>query len=304
MGRRTPEYASWALRRSSTPQNAPHSTTDCNTTALHQQQPEKTMTTQNTRATMAAIHLPAVAPEQFDALLAGLRLLAHELGAGRFNLHHEAHGCAYTNDGEHDGLSLDGMKALDKLLIAAARQSIGNAALGGYFTATDFASDPTTISCACESCDWRGVATVLHAIGDCSLTPGDASPAGRCPECDTLAYVVQPSAAELALALGNMTALAAEAIGARAGSDDSQDRELLPAYQLQLAGASALLAAMPPRAADDDGEEDDSARTVAVLREAGYAVLTFSPTELNDFDAAELESVGRAGVERFLVVRS
>src|SRR5471030_1193685 len=157
----------------------------------------------------AAVRLPAVAPEQFDALLAGLRLLAHELGAGRFNAHHEAAGEAYTNDGEHDGLALGGVQALDKLLIAAARQSIGNAALGGYFTATDFASDPTTISCACESCDWRGVATVLHAIGDCSLTPGDASPAGRCPECDTLAYVVQPSAAELALALGNMTALAA-----------------------------------------------------------------------------------------------
>jgi hypothetical protein len=46
--------------------------------------------------------------------------------------------------------------------------------------------------CQCGNCTWRGVFSDLAPIGACSLTPGDPSPAGRCPECDTLAYVVKP----------------------------------------------------------------------------------------------------------------
>lgn len=49
--------------------------------------------------------------------------------------------------------------------------------------------------CACDGgCDWHGPYSDLSEIDTCSLTPGDPSPAGRCPECDTLAYVVKPVA--------------------------------------------------------------------------------------------------------------
>lgn len=46
--------------------------------------------------------------------------------------------------------------------------------------------------CRCGDCDWKGEAQALRPIGDCGLNPGDASPAGRCPECDTLAYLDRP----------------------------------------------------------------------------------------------------------------
>lgn len=42
--------------------------------------------------------------------------------------------------------------------------------------------------CKCGSCEWSGVFDDLDEIKDCSLTPGDASPAGRCPECESLVY--------------------------------------------------------------------------------------------------------------------
>lgn len=50
---------------------------------------------------------------------------------------------------------------------------------------------PAGTPCACEDCSWSGPFAHLLGIGDCSLTPGDPSPAGRCPECETLAYVVK-----------------------------------------------------------------------------------------------------------------
>ncbi len=46
--------------------------------------------------------------------------------------------------------------------------------------------------CACDMCDWSGDAADLADIEECALDPGDASPAGRCPECDSLAYPVKP----------------------------------------------------------------------------------------------------------------
>ena len=193
----------------------------------------------------AAVRLPAVAPEQFDALLAGLRLLAHELGAGRFNAHHEAAGEAYTNDGEHDGLALGGVQALDKLLIAAARAPAGP--------------------------DWRALAK-WHELKNCDMRA----------------------------ALHSMAALALEAIQAREASNDDEDHKLLPTYRQQHADANALLAAVPPRAAEEEGADDDSARTVAELREAGHAVLTFSPAELRGVDAAEVEQEGRSGALGFI----
>jgi hypothetical protein len=46
--------------------------------------------------------------------------------------------------------------------------------------------------CSCSDCDWQGPASATRNVEDCVLTPGDPSPVGRCPECDTLAYVDKP----------------------------------------------------------------------------------------------------------------
>jgi len=43
-------------------------------------------------------------------------------------------------------------------------------------------------ACACSGCAWKGPATLLKEVVKCTLTPGDMSPAGRCPKCDKLAY--------------------------------------------------------------------------------------------------------------------
>lgn len=48
---------------------------------------------------------------------------------------------------------------------------------------------PADTPCSCDDCDWRGTFAQLNAIGECCLTPGDPSPAGRCPDCDTIVYV-------------------------------------------------------------------------------------------------------------------
>jgi hypothetical protein len=58
-----------------------------------------------------------------------------------------------------------------------------------YRAALDMPPDPTP--CHCDDCDWRGAFADLNVIDDCMLTPGDPSPAGRCPQCDTLAYIDQ-----------------------------------------------------------------------------------------------------------------
>lgn len=62
-----------------------------------------------------------------------------------------------------------------------------------YKVHMDFAKDPALTECECDGCEWVGTADELQEIGECSLTPGDPSPAGRCPDCGTLAYVVKPS---------------------------------------------------------------------------------------------------------------
>lgn len=61
-----------------------------------------------------------------------------------------------------------------------------------YVATIDFGTDPAKIEVGCENCEWKGTADQLVAIGDCSLTPGHPSPAGRCPVCDQLAYVSTP----------------------------------------------------------------------------------------------------------------
>jgi hypothetical protein len=72
------------------------------------------------------------------------------------------------------------------------------------------------VPCTCGSCAWRGPAEALAPIEKCALDPGDASPAGRCPECDSLAYPDRPqdhlldAAPALRDALAEMSALFVE----------------------------------------------------------------------------------------------
>lgn len=62
----------------------------------------------------------------------------------------------------------------------------------------DEVEDAGDASCHCDGCDWRGKASETTEIDNCSLTPGDASPVGRCPECDSLAYLEEPIRADKA----------------------------------------------------------------------------------------------------------
>lgn len=56
--------------------------------------------------------LPSVTPEQFDAILAGLRLLAREVDAGNVARNDGDIGEIWTNSGEHDGLAYDEIQDL------------------------------------------------------------------------------------------------------------------------------------------------------------------------------------------------
>lgn len=60
--------------------------------------------------------------------------------------------------------------------------------------------DPAT-RCNCNGCDWRGLMSDLAEIESCSLTPGSIVPAGRCPECNSLAYADNDPADRLAAML-------------------------------------------------------------------------------------------------------
>ncbi|MCZ2113595.1 MAG: hypothetical protein LC131_07145 [Anaerolineae bacterium] len=42
---------------------------------------------------------------------------------------------------------------------------------------------------ACDSCEWVGNAGETKDIDSTALDAGDPSPVGRCPECDSLAYL-------------------------------------------------------------------------------------------------------------------
>lgn len=46
--------------------------------------------------------------------------------------------------------------------------------------------------CSCSNCDWTGPAEALTPVVDADLSAGDASPAGRCPDCDCLTYLERP----------------------------------------------------------------------------------------------------------------
>jgi len=49
----------------------------------------------------------------------------------------------------------------------------------------------------CSNCDWKGNASETGNIGSCCLMPGEPSPVGRCPSCDSLAYIDSLSVVEL-----------------------------------------------------------------------------------------------------------
>lgn len=55
--------------------------------------------------------------------------------------------------------------------------------------------DSSDTPCYCGGCSWRGKAGDLLPVDGAILTPGDASPAGRCPEadCGALAYLDRPA---------------------------------------------------------------------------------------------------------------
>ncbi len=55
-----------------------------------------------------------------------------------------------------------------------------------YEVEMDEPSDDTV--CGGCGCGWNDHFDKVAKIGSCSLTPGDASPAGRCPKCDELVY--------------------------------------------------------------------------------------------------------------------
>lgn len=83
-------------------------------------------------------------------------------------------------------------------VISAAAEVVVEAETGEAEEAATYAADTysaeidapdDTTSCECSDCGWTGNFVELRPIGDCCLTPGDGSPAGRCPECDALAYV-------------------------------------------------------------------------------------------------------------------
>lgn len=57
--------------------------------------------------------------------------------------------------------------------------------------------DAGNAACTCQNCDAALTADQVTDIGDCALTPGDASPVGRCPKCDGLVYLDQPLRGEV-----------------------------------------------------------------------------------------------------------
>lgn len=52
--------------------------------------------------------------------------------------------------------------------------------------------DAGNAACTCDNCGWPGSADQVVDVQDCSLTPGDSSPVGRCPVCDGLCYLNRP----------------------------------------------------------------------------------------------------------------
>jgi hypothetical protein len=59
----------------------------------------------------------------------------------------------------------------------------------GYRVCEIYVEDNAPCECG-DGCGWKGPAEALLEIEECILNAGDPSPAGRCPECEALAYVL------------------------------------------------------------------------------------------------------------------
>lgn len=105
-----------------------------------------------------------------------------------------------------------------------------------YQAVTDFwRKPPSETPCTCSNCEWSGMGDDLDEIEDCSLTPGDPSPAGRCPDCCSLAYVDTPETRARDAAPDLLVALEALHEQAAAVLDYRDDPELQVAVDAAVA---------------------------------------------------------------------
>jgi hypothetical protein len=61
-----------------------------------------------------------------------------------------------------------------------------------FLVVLQFDEEPAHTKVACDSCAWQGIATDTVEPEEAWLTPGSTVPAGQCPECGALAYVIKP----------------------------------------------------------------------------------------------------------------
>jgi hypothetical protein len=64
--------------------------------------------------------------------------------------------------------------------------------MGREFISIETDHIPEDAPCTCGSCDWKGAIAEAAIVEGAVLTPGDPSPCGRCPECDSLCYLTRP----------------------------------------------------------------------------------------------------------------
>jgi hypothetical protein len=64
--------------------------------------------------------------------------------------------------------------------------------MGREFISIETDHIPEDAPCECGNCDWKGAIAEATVIEGAVLTPGDPSPCGRCPECDSLCYLTRP----------------------------------------------------------------------------------------------------------------
>lgn len=104
-------------------------------------------------------------------------------------------------------------------------------------------------ACACHNCDWAGPLDECEEVDDIGarLDPGSEVPAGQCPDCGALAYLVKESKDPLSerAPLAAISALnAARAFIAGFEGDELQEgiSELLAQIDRAISGASVYLA--------------------------------------------------------------
>ena len=96
------------------------------------------------------------------------------------------------------------------------------------YTVEPYLPGPKT-PCDCPNCDWRGTLADLQPMGICCLTTGNIVPAGRCPQCSSLAFVEKDLVKSLAEALNTAIALRSEAKSLR-----SRNAEMRAEFEMRL----------------------------------------------------------------------